>query len=272
MFRNLEVGSCHLASRKQMQILTSIFALVFVAGCGLLYGMQVKQQAYDKLAADRQAIAGTNQDIAGRYTATLNSYNTTMDELKYVEAPTVIENYVPTLVQQLERMSAADHVKLTGVRPSAMIDPSAKGAGSKVSGSTDKTNAPYKTLPVSLTLEGTYNQLLTFIFHMTRFPKILSVQSIALTPKNGSGPASTNIASPLLVATIGLNAYVFDSQDTPADSTKSASLTDLNETSDQPNVLQKADIGKRTGGLVEPAAKPQQGAKGGPDGGQISIR
>jgi hypothetical protein len=276
-------------AKRLTAILFAVSAVILIAGGAGLYVLQAKIAAADKQVEEKQAQVGSNEQITRRYQSTLDNYNTTMEQLKYLEPSVDKKNYVPTLVQQLQRVSQADHLKVVAVRPSAIADPPAP----KVADNADGTKAkappppPYKTMNVALSLEGTYAQIMTFAYHMTRFPKIVSVQSVAFTPK-GSTDGSITSKTPLLGAEINLTAYIFD--DTPKTmlpGTAGGTLTSDASSADNGNPIayaagrvaastrsnmKSAGVSERTGGLLEPAASGQHSIKGGFASEQNTVR
>ncbi len=202
------------------------------------------------------------------------------------------QSYVPTMVQQLQRYSTADHLKVISVRPGLVTDPTAvtpsKSSGDSSSSSAAKAPPPpYHEMPMQISVEGTYSQIMAFVYHLTRFPKIVSVQSLAFAPHVTALETAAVGKSPLLGADIGLTAYIFDDTKpavAPANGNGSVAAAVLSadgnpiaqaagKVADVTRAdMKKADLHERTGGLVEPAAAGTHSIKGGLGSEQTSIR
>ena len=220
---------------KRMTIgLIVIATIVLLIGGVGVYFLQTKQNQADKVVADKEALVGTNEQVAKRYDTTLASYNSTVDELKYVEPTMSKDSYVATLIQQLQRETAADHLTLTSVRPGPIDDDTA--AAATPGDSSAKTAPPaYDETNVDLTVSGTYTQVMTFVYHMTKFPKIVSVQSVSFSPQGGGAPPDGIAKTPLLTANISLFAYIFP--DTTAPQSGTSGVTNSASSSDNGNLL-----------------------------------
>ena len=271
-------------SAKRQTMILLIFAIVLLlVGGGGISAIQSKQSAADAVVAKRQSEVGTSEEIARRYQATLDNYNQTIAQLRYVEPTIAKQAYVPTMVQQLQRLATSDHLKLVSVRPGSIVDP-APAAGSAAASNTanDKEKkappAPYKTMVVMISVEGTYKQIMAFVYHMTRFPKIVMIQSLTLSPR-GSTPGLVNVSkTPLLGAEISLQAYLFDDVPSSAPATAGGLQNPLAAVAGKLANLAVSD--NHPGGLgsheqaVKDAAAQGRGSvgKGGQGNGQDSVR
>jgi len=263
-----------LAKRQTMVLVITAVLLLIGGGVGI-YAIQTKQSAADAELASKEAEVGNSQKIAARYQFTLDAYNATMEQLKFVEPAMSQESYVPTLVEQLQRMAVADHLKLTSVRPGLVVDPAppAKTDNSTAAApATDSKQAPqstYKLMPFSISVEGTYTQIMTFVYHMTKFPKVVVVGK-----------------SPLLGAEINLQAYLFNqtladangaAADAPGFAPFTAASNAIATTTRRVNAVSNgsvklSNLHGRDQGLLDPSLMKFQPAKGGPSGEQNSVR
>ena len=280
-----------LAKRQTMVLVITAVLLLIGGGVGI-YAIQTKQSAADAELASKEAEVGNSQKIAARYQFTLDAYNATMEQLKFVEPAMSQESYVPTLVEQLQRMAVADHLKLTSVRPGLVVDPAppAKTDNSTAAApATDSKQAPqstYKLMPFSISVEGTYTQIMTFVYHMTKFPKVVVVQGLSINPKGDSSNVSSVGKSPLLGAEINLQAYLFNqtladangaAADAPGFAPFTAASNAIATTTRRVNAVSNgsvklSNLHGRDQGLLDPSLMKFQPAKGGPSGEQNSVR
>ncbi len=274
--------------------LIGVSVVLLVGGACGFYLLHNKQIEADKVVDEKQAQVGSNEQIARKYQVTLDAYNATMEQLKFLEPAMTKQSYVPTMVQQLQRYSTADHLKVVTVRPGQMTDPvaptKAAGAsgGSTASTTTKAAPPPYRQMTMQVSVEGTYTQIMAFVYHLTRFPKIVSVQSISFSPHVAASDTAAFGKSPLLGADIGLIAYVFDDvKPAPASNGTVTTLAGAVISADNGNPIaqaagrvadvtradmKKADLHDRTGGLIEPAAAGTHSIKGGLGSEQNTVR
>jgi Tfp pilus assembly protein PilO len=210
------------SSIKRMKQLTyallTVAILVLVAGGAGAYLVNAQCVSAQAVVDQKERIVDDNQEIAARYQDTLNNYNSTSTKLSFLEGAVSQNTYVPTLVQQIQHLATSTKLTVATIRPGSIVAPPA--APAPVPGSTPAAApappVPYSTMTITLDVAGTYPQIMSFVYSLPKFPKIVSVQSITLHPgAPGNG-------EPSLTAEISLSAYVFD-QDATTDTTKSAS-------------------------------------------------
>jgi Tfp pilus assembly protein PilO len=207
MSKSPNVPSAMDGQRKLLWALAVSASCIFLAGAASLYLINNKIADEEKVVADKEAQVGSNEQIAQRYQSTLDTYNHTVDELKYLEPKMKHESYVATLIQQLQRNADAEGVKLISIRPGDETDPNpVKPAAAATDKPVKTVSSPYTQLVCSISVTGTYVQLMHFVYDLPHFPKILSVQNMSLSPANAALAPGT----PQLTATIGLIAYIFD--------------------------------------------------------------
>lgn len=286
MSRNLR--SSVTQAKRQTTILIGIAALLLLVGGVSIYVLEVRQARADADVARKQSEVGTSEEIARRYQGTLDNYNAAMEQLKFVEPSMTQDAYVPTLIQQLTRMAAMDHLKLTSVRPGTPADPpppakpANSGSGGDASDAKKDAPSPYKLMPVSIGLEGTYAQIMTYVFHLTKFPKIVMLQGMTLSPKTANALPGEGGKEQLVVADIGLQAYLFDdaSDAAPADPAASVAADSGNpiamaarKVADVARLDDKlSQVHERTQGLMDPSASRIHSLKGGLGSEQAGIR
>lgn len=216
MLKSPSQSSALMITRKVTQVTLLLAIVILLAGGGGLYLLNNKIGDAQKAEAAKEAEVGSNKQIAGRYQTALATFDQAESRLQYLEASLPQNQYVPTLLEQLQSLAKSTDLVVQEVRPSAITQamaaaptaPSTGGGGGD--GDAPAPSTPkqvplsYSTMNVELTVNGTYAHIMRFIYDLPHFPKILSVQSIALHPDQGS----------LLNAKIAVTAYVFDpSQD-----------------------------------------------------------
>jgi Tfp pilus assembly protein PilO len=190
-----------------------LFAIVILLlGAGGLYILHGQIGDARQKEAAKVAEVGSNKQIASRYQTALSSFKDTQSKLQYLEASVPVKSYVPTLLQQLQSLAKSTNLVMSQVRPGTITQAMANAPtppGSASSSSSD-SSAPappkqiplsYSTMSVNLEVDGTYTEVMKFLYDLPKFPKILDVQSVALHPGQGAGQLS---------ATVQLIGYVFD--------------------------------------------------------------
>lgn len=278
-----------IIAKRLTALLIAIAVVVLIAGGVGVYVLQTKQAAADKLVDEKQAQVGSNEQITRRYQSTLDAYNATMEQLKYLEPSVPIKSYVPTLVQQLQNVSLADHLKVTAVHPTAIADPPAPKPAAGAETTAKPAPPPYKTMNVQVAVQGTYSQVMSFVYHMTKFQKIVSVQSILFSPQATGPNDSATGKAPMLTADLGMTAYIFDDAalksalpgsagatltSTPAyDNNGNPIAAAASHVADVTRAdMKSAGVHERTGGLLEPAATGKHSITGGFASEQNSVR
>lgn len=194
-----------VAPKRLTQAFVAVAVLVFAVGVGVLFLLQTHIQTLQKSARDKEAQVGSNEQVAQRYQTTLEEYNQTLSHIQFLEASVSQKSYVPTLLQQLQRLAQTNHLTVTAVRPApaAPPPPVAPGEASKKKA----VVLPYDMLDIGVDVTGTYPDTATLLYNLTRFPKIISVASAQMRP--ASVPGRSPLAAPVVSTNLHLTAFVF---------------------------------------------------------------
>jgi Tfp pilus assembly protein PilO len=228
-------------SKNVTTALLSVAGVVFAVGAGLGYLLFSQIAIARNSVVNLQAQAGSSSQIARRYQSTLADYNTTTSQIAFLEGPIPQNQYVPTLLQQLQVLAQTTGLQVMSVKPGPLASLTQKAAapvaaavpasGDATAGAASASNAkavapPYDTLPVQLTVTGTYRQIMQFIYGLPRFPKILCLKSLNLSPKGlSAGSMGTGaVAEPALNAVFSIDAYVFAPPTTDTDGSATTGL------------------------------------------------
>ena len=184
---------------------------VLLGGGGILVGLNSKLTTLQTTAQQQDAEVSAGEQIAHRYQATQDSYNQTQAHLQFLETSVSDKSYVPTLLAQLQSLAAQTHLTVSAVRPSLAPPPPAPAAAPAGDGGTAvgvkkaPPPPPYDTLDVAVDVTGTYADTSMFVYSLTRFPKIVSVDSVQMHPGTAAVPGG-----PVPVVTsLKLTAFMF---------------------------------------------------------------
>lgn len=199
------------------QVLMIIAGAALVLGAAVLLLMNARIGSLRKTALDKESKVGSNEQIARRYDATLATYNATKARAQFLESSVSAKSYVPTLLVQLQGLAAQTHLTVDAVRPGPIASPVvAKAAAPSDSSASASGDAPvkkappppYDTLGIDVDVSGRYADTAAFLYGLTRFPKIISVDAAQITPMAASGAPGSSAAS-LVSTKLHLTAFVF---------------------------------------------------------------
>lgn len=171
-----------------------IIAVVIFVGCALGYvGAAGKMSAVkDDLTAKQNKVKESTQ-IAQKLEKSRYTFEDTKSQIRFLETSVATEAYVPTLLKQLEDLAKSVNLKVTEVRPSAVVrtPPKPSPPDGAAPGSDDKDKAaeakpaprkPYDEINIAVEFKGNYDNVLDFLYRLTTFPKILAVNGISISP------------------------------------------------------------------------------------------
>lgn len=129
-------------------------------------------------------------------------------QLQHLEQSVPGMAYVPTLLTELELLGKQHNIAVTGVRP--VMEPRAtKNTDDKQSGGERKK--PYTEMSIDISGRGSYENVMQVVEALKKFPKIIAIQTVGLTPKKDTnqkadGPKPTSV---VLDANVRIKAYLF---------------------------------------------------------------
>ena len=214
--------------KKATQAFAGVAALTLVAGGGLVFWLNGHIRDGQAAVASKEAEVGSSEQVAKRLDATKATYDQMNSRVAFLEASVAEKAYVPTLLQQFQTLAAATHLTVATVQPSAqsrppprrLPPPKAAEAPSPPGPPRRRPRKrsprpPYDTMNVSLSVVGTYADTVTFLYDLTQFPKILSVESAQFSPGGGASQPGMK-AVPQVTTQLKLTAFVFHDDGGPA--------------------------------------------------------
>jgi Tfp pilus assembly protein PilO len=209
-----------------LAIVTALLLLGCVGSCVIATGRLNDAKA--QLAAKEREVEDSQQ-IASRLADAEAEFRSTAEQLGTLEKAVSTRAYVPTLLGQLEDLAAQTHLQVITVRPdeNPVTPPTAKkpeegadsskeggdasaGGKSGTAGQKAEPPKPYTSLPINIQVAGKYWDVMSFLYKVTTFPKILAVGSVTVEP---SAPAETP-GSPKLLAKLKVTAFIFKDDST----------------------------------------------------------
>jgi Tfp pilus assembly protein PilO len=173
----------------------------------------------DLIAKQKQVDDSTQ--TAKRLTVVQSEYLDAQNEISFLETSVSSQEYVPTLLKQLESLGKSLDLRVDSVRPMLAVpappppikktaDGSDAAAGSGQPGAQVEAPKPkpYDELTIDVELEGSYWNARNFISRLTQFPKIMAVKEVQLSPSQ----IGEYRGSPKLLVRLRLTAFVFPVQ------------------------------------------------------------
>ena len=183
--------------------------LVMIAGVLLCLGLLIYQTRATKLYAltksynqKRQELKGLQAKLASRPVLE-RKYTDLQQRLAVLEPNLPTYAYVPTFLRQIEKLAQDTSNKVVGVKPLPLIErkpapapaaggtpeaaaakPDANGAQTPDQAAAKKSMAAdlYDRVPIEFNLSGDYWQTVKFLERLSKFPKMLAVEDLSLTP------------------------------------------------------------------------------------------
>lgn len=225
MAQSLSLSAAPAAKRLMMALMGGA-GLILLGGGGALVGLNSHLAALQTTAQQKQAEVDGSEGIAKRYVSTQAAYDETQRRIQCLEASVSPKSYVPTLLGQLQALAATTHLSVLAVRPTLSappvapvpVRPAAGGDAAASGGDVKKAPPPppYDTMDIAVDTTGTYTDTATFLYSLTRFPKIISVTAVQMHPSAQPDKANPQ-AAPTVTTNLKLTAYMFhgDGADTP---------------------------------------------------------
>ncbi|MGQ9455210.1 MAG: type 4a pilus biogenesis protein PilO [Armatimonadota bacterium] len=205
-------------------VMLFVTVLVYLALAGRLKTAVSEMEAKAKRVEE-------NRTIANRLEAKKLEYFDARSQVRFLEASVSTQEFIPTLLKQIEQLGMSVKLSVLGVRPSQETKPdttkrsssssekasegnleSASESKSSSGGGTGsvRKSKPYDELQIELQVEGHYMSLLEFLYRLTQFPKIVAVDSVEITPISNK---DQTLGSPRLNMKLRLTAFILKDQD-----------------------------------------------------------
>ncbi|MEN6372067.1 MAG: type 4a pilus biogenesis protein PilO [Armatimonadota bacterium] len=151
--------------------------------------------------------------VAKRLVEAQEAYLKAQGEIGFLETSVSNSAYIPTLLGQLEALGKSHNLKVVSVRPQPIAEqaPARPPAGDSenksgsAAAATKEKPKPYDEMKIDIQLEGSYWCIHDFIESLTKFPKIIAVNQLQMSPTK----AAELRKSPELQASLVVTAFIF---------------------------------------------------------------
>lgn len=193
---------------KPNKLLSLLSLAVVAAGGTACYYQWQDLGSHNEKAALLRAEVGKQRDVQKQLEDITLKVTQSQEKLNHLEQGVPVRAYVPTLMAEIESLGKFNGIRVTGVRPM----PARFATPPKKATSTDDGKEPievkktYDEQLVEVKGIGHYLKVLSFLEQLESFPKIVSVQSVTLVPKNDLNSKGDVSALEIVVE---LKAFVF---------------------------------------------------------------
>lgn len=204
-----ESGGFSLRPSKQTVIILGVLigvVLLSTAGFGFVqYSDVQKREAVIKTKTQQ---VNDSTLVAKQLGAKEAEYNLVKSRIGRLESSVSEGDYVPTLMKQLESLAKTNSLRI--VSQSQSFEPAPEPPADKEARKTF-VSQPYDKEIIVLVVKGHYNDLTRFLYRLTEFPKILSVDTLDIKPEG-----TDEGKSPILSVTINMTGYLFKPDESAA--------------------------------------------------------
>lgn len=188
-------------------IIGAVLGLETVALGGVVLSIHNKKAALEKTLAGKEAALADVRTVSASLPAMQEQYTKMQAQVKFLEHSLPPAEYIPTLLGQVEETARVSGVSIQSFRPRAAT-PAPAADGSQGADASDKRQ-------FDLTINGSYTDVQKFLHALTKFSKILALDSIQLQPGQ-----TDQVASPTLTGNLGFTAFILPPA--PADAAPAA--------------------------------------------------
>ncbi|MDH7601495.1 MAG: type 4a pilus biogenesis protein PilO [Armatimonadota bacterium] len=219
------------ATSKAVTVLVIVAVLVLFATVLMYLGMAGKlRSAVSEMQAKTKQVA-ESRSVVEKLEATKLAYLDARSQVRFLETSVSTQEFIPTLLKQIEHLGKSVNLKVLGVRPSldaqkqsgkrslssskqaseGNLEEASKSEAGGGRGSA-RNSRPYDELQIALQVEGYYMDLLDFLYRLTTFPKIVAVDSVEITPLTSRLQGT---GSPRLNMKLTLTAFILRDDNKP---------------------------------------------------------
>ncbi|MGE0002549.1 MAG: type 4a pilus biogenesis protein PilO [Fimbriimonadaceae bacterium] len=182
-----------------------VLALLVVAGGGAAtYWMSTVASSAREQVNKLRATTPSESEVKKQLAESDQKVAQYLFELEHLEMGVPSIAYVPTLLTELEQLGKANELEVIGVRP--VLDAEQKQTKREGEKSLSKQDKAYEEINIDFIGRGSYGHVLQTVNALQKFPKIIAVKTISITPKR---EVNNLAAKPNLEAVVRVKAFVF---------------------------------------------------------------
>ncbi|MBC8140851.1 MAG: type 4a pilus biogenesis protein PilO [Armatimonadetes bacterium] len=188
-------------SKQTVIVLGSLILVTLIGTAGFASWQLTQKQERDGVISKKTQQVNDSTFVAKQLGAKEAEYSLVRNRIGRLETSVSEGDYVPTLMKQLENLAKTNSLRI--VSQSQTFEPAPEPPVDKEARKTF-VSQPYDKEIITLVVKGRYNDLTRFLYRLTEFPKILSVDTLDIKPEG-----TDSGQSPLLSVTINMTGYLF---------------------------------------------------------------
>lgn len=183
--------------KRTLAVLGIVLGIEAIACAGVAMSVHNKKAAMEQTLAGKETALSNVRTVSAGLPGLQAQYEKMQAQVQNLEKGLPAVEYIPTLLGDVERTAIASGVKIQEFRPKPVaIGPAAAQEAAPANATTQQQ--------FDMTVTGNYGQIQKYLKSLTKFRKILALNSIKLQPAVGGKGG----VSPQLTATLTLTAYV----------------------------------------------------------------
>lgn len=187
--------------KKTLLVLSGVLGIETVACVGIGMTVYNRKSALEQTLAGKETALANVRTISASLPAMQVQYLKMQAQVQFLERSLPPAEYIPTLLGQVEQTAKACGVKIQEFRPKAQPAAAPAAADGAEAASAD---GGVTKMQFDVSIRGDYQQIQRFLQSLTRFRKILALESLTLNPSAASDAG----VSPILTGSMSFTAYV----------------------------------------------------------------
>ncbi len=189
-------------------------AVLLLGICAFVYSNRAcKLHILHAEVQEKQEKLANSEQIARRLPVAEREYLEATEKLSLLEQGVSTRMYVPTFLRQIEELGKKVNLRVVGVRPQvAQKSPaparSTSAASKEEVAQVSRRAEPYDKMDIEIEVNGKYWDIVRFLYEITSFPKIVTVNDIQVNPVG----QTSRLVSPMLVAKVNATAFILKDQ------------------------------------------------------------
>jgi Tfp pilus assembly protein PilO len=159
-------------------------ALMVVALSIYRSGAQRTSTLKAELQAKKHELAGLRKRLATR-PALERRYRLLRARLDRLETGLPTGAYVPTFLKQIESLAWKTGNQIAGIKPVINLAQPQPQSQQQQQQKKQSGSSPYERMSIEMQLQGRYWTMVSFLDQLDRFPKMIAVNDISLSPSGG---------------------------------------------------------------------------------------
>ena len=182
--------------KRTLGVIGIVLGVQIIFCAGLVMSVHNKKAAMEQTLTGKETALNNVRTVSAGLPGLLSQYEKMQAQVRFLEKGLPQPQYIPTLLGDIEKTAISSGIRIQEFRPKVV----AAGPGTATPASTNG----FIQQQFDMTVTGNYRQIQKFLQSLTKFRKILALNSIKLQPAPGGKPSQ----SPVLTAALSLTAFV----------------------------------------------------------------